>query len=191
MRRPSGIARSSRRRAGYLLSVPMLAGWLFADLFLVLFIVAFSSQPTVALPKPKPAASAAHKPPQPKKKHGPQGLQGLQSAPVDFKLYVSPTDLDSADPAVQNRARTQLLAGVHQQLASRHLLGRRAGFVLIFATSVNGAADPINEALRVATSVIQNLKHYDPAIFPAGTGGEGLWAGSGDYFHFQIFFYTQ
>ncbi len=168
----------------------MLAGWLFADLFLVLFIVAFSSQPTVALPKPKPRppASAVHKPPQPRKKHGPQGLQ---SAPVDFRLYVSPTDLDSADPVVQDRARTQLLEGVRQQLASRHLLGRKAGFVLVFATSVNGAADPINEALRVATMVIQNLKHYDPAIFPDGTGGEGLWAGTGDYFHFQIFFYTQ
>jgi hypothetical protein len=179
---------SSRRRAGYLLSVPMLAGWLFADLFLVLFIVAFSSQPTVALPKPRPVASAAHRPPLPKKRHGPQGLQ---SAPVDFKLFVSPTGLDSADPAVQNRARTQLLAGVHQQLASRHLLGRKAGFVLVFATSINGAADPINEALRVATSAIQDLQHYDPAVFPDGMGGEGLWAGTGDYFHFQIFFYTQ
>lgn len=203
MRRRVSIARSSRRRAGRIFSMPMLAGWLFADLFLVLFIVAFASQPTVAVPKPNPVVShAAHKssrPKRPKRPKEPQQKQqkkpkkkhrqGLQSAPVDFRLPVSPTDLDSADPAVRDRARTQLLQGVHRELARRHLLGRKAGFVLIFATSVANVADPIDEADRVATSAIKDLKQFDPAIFPAGTGGEGLWAGSGDYFHFQIFFY--
>jgi hypothetical protein len=172
----------------------MLVGWLFADLFLVLFIVAFSTQPTVALPGSKPTtSSAAHKASVskkvlPKKSHGPAGLQ---SAPVDFKLPVSPAELASSDPTVRVQAQNQLLAGVHHELASRHLLDGKAGFVLIFATSVDGAADPIGGALTVASSIIPMLKHYNPAIFPAGMGGEGLWAGSGEYIHFQIFFYNQ
>jgi hypothetical protein len=166
----------------------MLAGWLFADLFLVLFIVAFSSQPTVATSKSTSAAkttTGAHKA---TKK---PGIQGLESTPVDFVLPVSPDDLDSSDPSVYDAAKAALLSGVHSELAAKHMLGHRAGFVLIFATSVQGATDPIDEAVRVATAVIPILKRGAPAIFPAGTGGEGLWAGSGDYVQFQIFFYTR
>jgi hypothetical protein len=158
----------------------MLAGWLFADLFLVLFIVAFSSQPTVA--KTTSAAHQATEKP---------GAQGLESTPVDFDLPVSPDDLDSSDPDVYDAAKAALLSGVHSELAAKHMLGDRAGFVLVFATSVEGSTDPIDEAIKVATSVISMLKYGDPTIFPSGTGGEGLWAGSGDYVQFQIFFYTQ
>lgn len=172
----------------------MLAGWLFADLFLVLFIVAFSTQPTVAMSRQTPAAKtmtgaqkATAKTGKPKK----PGIQGLESTPVDFVLPVSPADLDSSDPSVYDAAKAALLSGVRSELAGKHMLGHRAGFVLVFATSVAGAADPIGEAVKVATAIIPMLKHGNPAIFPAGTGGEGLWGGSGDHVHFQIFFYTQ
>jgi hypothetical protein len=182
-------AGGGRRTRGHRQNVPMLAGWLFADLFLVLFIVAFSSQPTVAMSKPTSAAkttTGAHKATAKK-----PGTQGLESTPVDFVLPVSPDDLDSSDPSVYDAAKAALLSGVHSELAGKHMLGHRAGFVLIFATSVEDAADPIDEAVKVATAVIPMLKLGDPAIFPAGTGGEGLWGGSGDYVQFQIFFYTQ
>ena len=54
-RASSGVPRSVYRRDFGVLRVPMLAGWLFADLFLVLFIVAFASQPAapVTVSKPK------------------------------------------------------------------------------------------------------------------------------------------
>ena len=38
----------------------MLAGWLFADLFLALFIIAFSSQPAAPVPVPTPTAGYTH-----------------------------------------------------------------------------------------------------------------------------------
>ena len=170
----------------------MLAGWLFADLFLVLFIVVFSSQPTVATtPKPKVSASPAvsaspGRSPRPSPTPTPSRL-GLEPAPVSIVISVSPAAID--DAPTRSRAVTQLLASLNTQLAARHLSGQRAGFVLVFAGSVTGASDPIGEALHVATMVIPVLRKQDASVFAAATG-EGLWGGANDYFHFQIFFFA-
>jgi hypothetical protein len=180
------MPRSARRRDYGVLRVPMLAGWLFADLFLVLFIVAFSSQPAAPTPTPTPTPTVS-KPPAPNRRPKPAQM-GLEQNPVDIKVYVSPADVDN--PATHARAVAALLSGLHAQLAARHLLGERSGFVLTFATSVAGASDPINEAVRVANSIIPILKTQDAATF-GHTSGEGLWGGQGEYFHFQIFFFTQ
>jgi hypothetical protein len=175
----------------------MLAGWLFADLFLVLFIVVFSSQPTVATPKPKAAVSPAARPsphpsgrPSPKAsaKPKPPPRTGLEPAPVSIDVAVSPSAVDN--PATRPQATAQLLTSLNTQLAARHLLGRRAGFVLVFAGSVTGASDPIDEAVHVGTMVITDLRKQDAATFGTASG-EGLWGGANDLFHFQIFFFTQ
>jgi len=169
----------------------MLAGWLFADLFLVLFIVAFSSQPTVATPKPKVSASPSAlaspgRSPKPAPAPKPSRL-GLEPAPVNIDVAVSPAAIDN--PATRPQASRQLLASLNAQLAARHLSGQRAGFVLVFAGSVTGASDPIDEAVRVATMIIPILDKQDDAIFAAATG-EGLWGGADELFHFQIFFFA-
>jgi hypothetical protein len=180
------MPRSTRRRDYGALRAPLLAGWLFADLFLVLFIVAFASQLTV------PAARATHKPrpkptvSKPAAPHRPTQT-GLEQNPVNIVVNVSPTAVD--DPATAGQAVAALLSGLHGQLAAKHLLGERAGFVLVFATSVATASDPINEATKVATSIIPILKVRDAATF-GNTSGEGLWGGQGSFFHFQIFFFT-
>lgn len=172
----------------------MLAGWLFADLFLVLFIVVFSSQPTVATPKPKAAASpAAHalsgRPsPAPRPKPSPPARLGLEPAPVNIDVPVSPAGIDNT--ATRSQATRRLLASLNAQLAARHLGTRRAGFVLVFAGSVTGASDPIDEAVHVGSMVIPILRKRDAAIFGTASG-EGLWGGSDDLFHFQIFFFAQ
>jgi hypothetical protein len=169
----------------------MLAGWLFADLFLVLFIVVFSSQPTVATPKPKVSASPSAlaspgRSPTPSPAPKPSRL-GLAPAPVSIDVLVTPAAIDN--PATRAQAVRRLLASLNTQLTARHLDGQRAGFVLVFAGSVTGASDPIDEAVRVATMVIPILGKQDAAIFGAATG-EGLWGGADDFFHFQIFFFT-
>jgi hypothetical protein len=169
----------------------MLAGWLFADLFLVLFIVVFSSQPTVATPKPKvsgsPSAVASPgRSPKPSPAPKPSRL-GLEPSPVNIDVSVSPAAIDN--PATRSQATVRLLASLNAQLAARHLSGQRAGFVLVFAGSVTGASDPIDEAVRVASMVIPILGKQDAANFGAATG-EGLWGGSDDFFHFQIFFFA-
>jgi hypothetical protein len=179
------MPRNVRRRDAGLLRVSMLAGWLFADLFLVLFLVAFFSQPAV------PAATPTHTPtPRPSVSRSPvpHRPMGLEQNPANIMVDVSPADVDN--PATHAQAVAALLSGLRAQLSAQHLLGERSGFVLIFATSVAGASDPINEAVQVATSIIPILKMQDAATF-GNTSGEGLWGGQGEYFHFQIFFFTQ
>lgn len=168
----------------------MLAGWLFADLFLVLFIVVFSSQPTVATAKPKPPLSTVPATPSaaPSPKPARTSRLGLQTTPVNIDVSVSPASIDN--PATRSRAVAQLLASLNAQLAARHLSGLRAGFVLVFAGSVTGAADPIDEAVHVGTMVIPILQKQDAAVFGTASG-EGLWGGVTGLFHFQIFFFAQ
>jgi len=182
------VPRSSRRREIGVLRVPMLAGWLFADLFLVLFIVAFSSQPSVPAAKPTstPTPTVTHSAsPSP----SPSQL-GLEPTPVNAVIMVSPAAVDN--PATRTAAVRELFAGLNGWLRDHHLLGRSAGFVVIFATSVAGASDPLDEAVHVAqTIVLPDLKNQDSATFGSASG-EGLWGGgSGDFFHFQIFFFTK
>jgi hypothetical protein len=170
----------------------MLAGWLFADLFLVLFIVVFSSQPTVATPKPKPlAAPSAHPSPAHSPKPSPAAKRptrvGLEPVPVNIDVSVSPAEIDN--PATRAQAAAQLLDSLNRQLAAGHHNGQRAGFVLVFAGSVAGASDPIDEAVHVATMVIPILQKQDGRVFGA-TSGEGLWGGANNLFHFQIFFFA-
>jgi hypothetical protein len=171
-----------------MLRVPMLAGWLFADLFLVLFIVALSSQPTVAASKEPSAPVSAHPRSARLPKHKEPSLLGLETSPQSFYVSVSPSAIDN--PATEPQAAQQLVASLNSQLSGQHLLGRRAGFVLIFATSVTDASDPIDEAVRVGGLVIPILRKNDAATF-ATTSGEGLWGGAGDFFHFQIFFFAK
>jgi hypothetical protein len=170
----------------------MLAGWLFADLFLVLFIVAFSSQPSVPAVKPTstPTATVTHSAsPSPTPSSKPSPL-GLEPTPVNLVIMVSPAAVDN--PATRAATVTELLAGLNGWLRDHHLLGRSAGFVVIFATSVAGASDPLDEAVHVAQSIVlPDLKKQDSATF-GRTSGEGLWGGgSGNFFHFQIFFFTK
>jgi hypothetical protein len=181
------VPRSTRRREIGVLRVPMLAGWLFADLFLVLFIVAFSSQPSVPTVKPTstPTPTAS---PRPSTAPKPTPV-GLEPAPVNPVIEVSPAAVDN--PATRAAAVAELLAGLNGWLKDHHVLGRSAGFVVIFATSVAGASDPVDEAIHVAqTIVLPDLKKQDSATF-GRTSGEGLWGGAGNFFHFQVFFFTK
>jgi hypothetical protein len=176
----------------------MLAGWLFADLFLVLFIVVFSSQPTVATQKhtvatqkhKAPASPSVRPSPVPSPRPTPTRPPklGLEPAPVNIHVSVSPADIEN--PATRPRAVARLLASLNTQLAARHLDHLRAGFVLVFAGSVAGAGDPIGEAVHVATMVIPILSKQDAAVFGTASG-EGLWGGANELFHFQIFFFAQ
>ena len=192
------MPRSVYRRDFGMLRVPMLAGWLFADLFLVLFIVAFASQPTVPVTKPKvPAPTHSPRPlttpstsPKPSPSPSPKPAPiGVEQNPKNIVVQVSPVDVDN--PATRAAALAQLLGNLHEQLVSDHLTGGAAGFVVVFATSVTDNPDPVDEAIKVADSVLHVLKKQDAALFGRASG-EGFWGGAnGNYFHFQIFFFTK
>jgi hypothetical protein len=113
---------------------------------------------------------------------------GLEQNPQNIVVNVSPVDVDN--PATRGAALTRLLDGLKAQLASRQLDGT-AGFVVIFATSVTSNSDPVDEAIKVANSVLPVLQKQDAAVFGRASG-EGFWGGAtGNYFHFQIFFFTR
>lgn len=188
MRRASEAGRSSQHRNVSQLRIPMLAGWLFADLFLVLFIVALSAQPSVSLAahakQEQRSVPVAAKPMQ----------RGLERAPADFWIYVNPVGLSSQ--ATQAQTASSLVQEFNHELASLHLHRRQAGFVLVFATGEVGA---INDALQEANIALQIIQRHDAATF-GHSSGEGLWGGEGSGqagvhsgqpgFHFQIFFFA-
>ena len=174
----SWTVRGKRQRGPHLLRVPMLAGWLFADLFLVLFVVVIAAQPSVSTATSKaahPIGNPAHQLP---------AQLALDRRPVEIDVNVAPADL--IDPALQAQAARQLLHSLKAALTARKLSGLQAGFVLVFAS---GTEAKINSAIASANAAIQLIRSRDQATF-GGAGAEGLWRGHGDYFEFQIFFFA-
>jgi hypothetical protein len=160
--------------------IAMLAGWLFADLFLVLFMVALSAQPSTSLAAHVHQGKISQTV---QKKHGSgtkkSSQPGVASTPVN--ICVSQSDASLVD-------------GFDSQLKLQGLAGRRAGFILVFATGPD-----TDSAVTQATAAFELIKNTDPdrAAF-AQAGGEGLWGGDSDScainggtdnYHFQIFFY--
>lgn len=143
----------------------MLAGWLFADLFLVLLLTGLAELP------PKDAAKTPASRPSPTRTHE----TGLDPHHIDFNIDISPSDF-------RGGAQDRFVKSVDKELAGRNRTKRPVGFVLIFASGPSGGAD---EAQRTATSAF-NLLHRRSAVFASSTG-LGYWSGSGDHFEFKIF----
>ncbi|GIH10882.1 hypothetical protein Rhe02_89490 [Rhizocola hellebori] len=127
------------------LFAPHLAGWLFADLLIVLFLVALVSvPPTVA--KPTPSASASSKPsPAPSK----PPVLNLKS--VDFWVRGVNVNLLLAgnDSAAQN-----LVQKFNEELRRNNVQNRRAGLILAFGTApAHNYQDSL--ATRVAGKLVE------------------------------------
>jgi hypothetical protein len=160
----------------------VLAGWLFADLFLVLFMVALASVPHSSLAakaqSPKPATTPRPSPrptPSPTKSAAP----GMANTPTDICV---------------SQESSSIVADFDTQVRQKGMAGRKAGFILVFATGT----DP-GGAVTKASQIFKLIKNTDPnrAAF-ADVGGEGLWSGESnscavnhgtDNYHFQVFFY--
>jgi len=161
----------------------MLAGWLFADLLLVLFVTAFASLPAPrVMSGPHPGITATPTPtptPTPRPK-----LRVLEQNPQTFTVAdVSPAAVASSDATTKAAAVARLLGELRTQLAAQELQGRQAGFVIVFAY---GPADGIGPAISTANSVVTTLK--TEAQFK-GSAGLGYWSGSPG-FEFKIFFFA-
>jgi hypothetical protein len=157
--------------------LPLLAGWLFADLFLVLFIIGLASIP-LKPPAPKPHT---HKPHQTAKPVPPRVLDRI---PVSFDVNVSPAEFQNQ--VTERTAESQLLNALNQQLAQLHEQGQEAGFVLVFAS---GPESGIDQAVATANSVVNIVRVKDPVFSEAS--GLGYWSGAGNYFKFVVFFFSR
>lgn len=168
----------------------MLAGWLFADLLLVLFITAIASLPAppvvanngipVKTPSPSPSPTLTTPTPTPT----PTPTSVLERSPHTIDIDVSPSDVN--DPASRDAAIATLLSELQQKLAAQGLRGRRAGFVLVFAY---GTADSngIGQAISAAKTVLHAIQAKEPGFSQAS--GLGYWSGTGN-FELKIFFFA-
>ena len=177
-----------RSRSAGNLRAPMLAGWLFADLLLVLFITAFTSlsaPPPRPTPSPTPTATPTHSPtPKPTKTSKPEP-RVLETKPHSFTVNdVNPADVISSDPGTRSAAIGKMLGELHAQIVAKGLQGRQAGFVIVLAY---GPMDGIGQALTAANSVVNVLKARESQF--SGVAGLGYWSGSAG-FEFKIFFFA-
>lgn len=138
-----------------------LVGWLFADLMLVIMIVALGSQkdpelaaknprkPTATHTTPTTSTSTSKPSPSPTTSTARVGPQSVDKAPVTFTI-----DDSHGNPDLNTQLRKQLAA----------YRGRHAGFVLTFGWGPDPQADT-----AYATSIDHLLTTIDPAMFPADT----------------------
>jgi hypothetical protein len=164
------MARNRRNRDH--LRLPLLAGWLFADLFVVLFIIGLASGyvPLNQLHKTPPASPS----PSPTPSATPQPL--MQRTPDTIDIDVGATELQQL---YANASDDGQLLGALKSKASGH---GKAGFVLVFLPGT----DP-HTAQLAAQALFGKLPSQDPPVF-GESSGEGLWNGDVNYAEFQIFF---
>jgi hypothetical protein len=149
----------------------LLAGWLFADLFLVLFVLSLASVPA--------------KPPVPRVTTPPLAPPSrVLDKPVSFLITVPPFEFQ--DPATEPAAASRLVRLLNRALAARHLGGRQAGVLLVFAS---GPQTAISEAISTAKSVIRIVRSKVAGFSKVSSAG--YWSGTGDSFEFEIFFYAR
>ena len=160
----------------------MLAGWLFADLFLVLFLVVLSAQPSSSLTKHpalhKQTTEAHHA-----KQSHPARSPTVKLVPVGLENRIT----NFCIPQTNGQS---LLTNFDSQLKAHGGEGRKAGFIQVFATGTDpGAA--VEEASAAIAAI--RKKDTDRAAF-VGAFSQGLWGGESngcgsDNLHFQIIFY--
>ncbi len=155
----------------------LLAGWLFADLFLVLVLVGLASLPVTTkegTPTSSPKPSVTAEPPE---------RDRLRKRPVDFDIEIPPARF--RDSGSQAAAMRDLLSRIDTELAERRLSRSRAGFVLVFAS---GPQEATGVAQDTAERIYQSLRRRHKVF--KDSSGVGYWAGANsDHLEFKVFFY--
>lgn len=137
-----------------------MAGWLFADLLLVLFLVGIGTQSSFTTPPPRPPAVSAEpharvEPPPP-----PPSPPGLAKEPVSIPLKVRYGALLAGGQA-RRQAGEELRMQVIAALADREKFGgSRAGMVLIWSKHDNSGT-----AIQISNAVAEELPEADRQFF--------------------------
>jgi hypothetical protein len=107
--------------------------------------------------------------------------QASLSEPASFTVDVTPAAV--LDPATRSQTIGHIISSLTQQMAARHLVGRRVGLVQVFAS---GAVTGIARSEGAARLVLESLQQRSRLF--AAAGGQSFWTGTGGYFTFQIYF---
>lgn len=159
---------SRRRRFGATprTSPEALAGWLFADLLLVLFIIGIGSGLTIVLtddpapPGPTEDEPAVVIPPPP---------PSMRLDPIHLEVGVDAATLLSSDPATAQAARAALNSDIAAQTAG--LTGQRSAMVLTW-----GHATTPTTGQDLARVAIAEMTAGRPDVF-GGSASKALWLG--------------
>ena len=149
----------SKGRRGRLRSTESLAGWVFADMLLVLFLIGLGSAITFDPPEPEPEPE-------------PEQIVGMRTDPVSISLRVPADALVSGEDAAQRAARTAVA-----RASKRHdRRGNEAALVLIF-----GGGESAAPGQRVAEALRPQLTAASRDLFPRRTPSRFFWDGSLEY----------
>ncbi|MFB7937399.1 hypothetical protein [Streptomyces sp. NPDC056049] len=148
-----------------------LAGWLFADMLLVLALVAMGDRGDPLAAEARPGASASPKPGA-SKPAKPKGPRAVVRTPVKVSIAAAPGDRT----AMRNRLR---------EVTAKYA-GRQAAFVLTFGRHPDPGAGG-----TYASEVNSQLAKARPDMFK-GTTTRDFWKGgtSGGRADIEIYFYT-
>jgi hypothetical protein len=167
-----------------------LAGWLFADLLLVLFITAFATTTTPSAPStPKATPTPSPRPTQhPKAPKPAPHPAALVLVPYDFTLPVPATGVLNANGGITNgtTAADRLLAHeLKVKLARKGLGNRRAGLVEAFGWSPEPSQYATDVAQVAGLSFQKNLPLF------SGVHLQSFWtSGSEGSVSLTVFFFA-
>lgn len=151
-------------RRGRLRASESVAGWVFADLLLVLFIVGLGT----AIPKEV-------EPPEPPPKPEPEIIVGMETTPTKVTVRVDGDALlVGGSPAA--KARREACNRLRDATAELKKKEAEAALVMIFA----GHPTDASRAQQVAAAVGQQLTCASRTVFPKGSFGPGKTAGPAD-----------
>jgi hypothetical protein len=151
----------SASRRGRLFTVESIAGWIFADLLLVLFLVGLGSAKAYTPPEPPP-------PPPPAPKQVP--IVGMKTDPVLVQVRVNGRRLGEGT-ALSKPERDVVCREVRNKLA--RVRGERAALVLIF-----GGASDVTTGQNIARAVGRELNCADPKVFRGRVPTRAFWDGT-------------
>ncbi|MET7764774.1 hypothetical protein ABZS71_23165 [Streptomyces sp. NPDC005393] len=153
-----------------------LAGWLFADMLVVLALVSMGDRgdPLAAHPatRPSPSAASPDAEPSPEPSPTPPGPRSVERKPV--KVHVTATVGDTARMVKQLRA------------ATARYEGRAAAFVLTF-----GQAPEPGDGQAYAREINTSLRKARPDMFTDATTRDFWNGGSASSADLEIYFYTR
>lgn len=127
---------------------PATAGWVLADMLLVLMIIAFGVQVTSAAP-PQP-----EEPPVQRQKERERQRPAMQQRPVKLMIRLGADALVSGSRGMKTLVRRQI------SRQTRTLRGRTAALVFVW-----GRAPEVGRGLAIANAVQQQVRPANPRLF--------------------------
>lgn len=147
-----------------------MAGWVFADMLLVLFLIGLDSAIAIDPPEPEP---------KPEKR-----IVGMRTDPVRVPVDVPAADLVAGEAKAKTKARKAVTRAIKRYDRN----GNEAALVLIF-----GGGDSAGPGQEVAEKLRPQLTKASRTLFTRKTPSRFFWDGSLEYgqVRLEVFLFTK